>query len=88
LLAQNPRKLEYRLEQTLTLQALGTVDLRRTDPPAARGSATRARGLALELAKEHALPDHYFTLPGLLAVDIASADAIAATPTEVSTARK
>ena len=88
LLAQSPRKVEYRLEQMLALQALGMVHLRRADPPAARQSATRARELSLELAKEHALPDYYFTLPGLLAVDIASTEAIAASPMVVSTSRK
>ncbi len=37
--------------------------------------ALRARALALELAREHALPDRYFTLPGLLVCDISSAEA-------------
>jgi hypothetical protein len=37
--------------------------------------ALRAGALALELAREHALPDRYFTLPGPLACDISSAEA-------------
>ena len=78
LLAESPRKADYRLEYALALQALGTLYRRRADPAMARENSSHARTLILELAKEHAVPDNYFTLPGQLAIDIASADAIEA----------
>jgi hypothetical protein len=78
LLAESPRKAEYRLEYALTLQALGALHRRRADQAAARENSSHARTLVLELAKEHALPDIYFSLPGQLAVEIASADAMVA----------
>jgi hypothetical protein len=78
LLAESPRKPEYRLEYALTLQALGTLHRRRADHAAAHERSSKAHAMALELAKEHALPDLYFSLPGQLAVEIASADAMVA----------